>query len=76
MLGRFASHQRPSISSTISFHDEATVESPIYPDRAGRVQFEGTGWPARTAAPTALLPGTRVRVIGRQNITLIVEPLN
>jgi membrane protein implicated in regulation of membrane protease activity len=69
---------RPITSSTnspvVRLKGEAIVESTIYPNRAGRVQFEGTWWPARSNTSKALMSETRVCVIGRQNITLIVEP--
>ncbi len=39
---------------------------------SGQVHVHGEQWQAR--APTALAPGQRVRVIGREGLTLLVEP--
>jgi membrane-bound serine protease (ClpP class) len=41
-------------------------------DREGRVRVNGEIWRAR--ADEALLPGTRVRVVGREGLVLVVEP--
>ena len=38
----------------------------------GRVQVKGEVWRAR--ADKALLPGTRIRVVGREGLVLVVEP--
>ncbi len=56
----------------------AWVDQPISEAQAGRVKALGTSWPARLAAAGTgceLLPGQRVRAIGRQGITLLVVPL-
>jgi membrane-bound serine protease (ClpP class) len=39
----------------------------------GRVQVQGEVWRAR--ADEALLPGTRIRVVGREGLVLVVEPI-
>ena len=49
---------------------EATVISPCRPE--GQVQIDGEIWQARCAAGAA--PGDRVRVTGREQLVLIVEP--
>lgn len=54
---------------------EATVDAVIEPSRTGRVRFQGTWWSARCEQDVTISPGEIVRVIGRQNITLVVEPL-
>lgn len=38
----------------------------------GRVRVRGESWRARSAVP--LEAGTRVRVVGRERLTLVVEP--
>ncbi len=53
----------------------AIVSSTIVPFQGGRVQFQGSWWPARCDQEITLLPGDVVQVIGRQNITLLVQPV-
>ncbi|PSB06569.1 hypothetical protein C7B61_16880, partial [filamentous cyanobacterium CCP1] len=47
----------------------------IQPGKNGRVRFQGSWWSARCEQDVTILPGEVVRVVGRQNITLIVEPM-
>ena len=61
--------------STNSREKIAVVEAAIYPYRKGRVFFQGSWWPAACEVNVALLPDVNVRVVGRSNITLLVEPL-
>lgn len=55
----------------------AEVVQPIAPQQRGRVKFRASFWPARLyqADERQLLPTERVSVIGRDGITLLVEPL-
>jgi len=55
---------------------EATVIDTISPGRKGGVKFRGTWWSARCPQAIALDPGTFVRVVGRQGIALLVEPVS
>lgn len=57
------------------FNREAFVVETIVPGRRGRVKYGGSFWPARCTQPISLLPKTLVRVKGRENITLLVEPI-
>lgn len=53
-----------------------TVEKPITATQTGRVRFQGSSWKARfyrSNYPT-VTGGESVRVVGRQGITLLVEP--
>ena len=54
------------------------VSESIEPDRAGRVQFQGSWWPAvcENHMTMTLTSGEIVRVVGRRNLTLIVQPMN
>jgi len=63
---------------TIEFFAQAAigqVEQPITRQQRGRVKFMATTWFARFYQPNAqtqALPGTRVKVIGREGLTLLV----
>ncbi|HEY9808950.1 MAG TPA: NfeD family protein [Halomicronema sp.] len=50
-------------------------EAIIGPNTKGRVRFQGTWWPAHCEHEIVLEPGQKVRVVGMNRITLIVEPL-
>lgn len=55
------------------------VEQTITPHQRGRVRFMATSWFAQFYQPngqTETLPGTSVRVIGRQGLTLLVMPVD
>lgn len=54
---------------------EAIVVKAIEPFRVGRIRFQGSWWSARCNQDITLRPGELVRVVGRQNITLLVEPM-
>jgi membrane protein implicated in regulation of membrane protease activity len=67
-----------SKASEISPHyvaDLAIVSDDILPYQVGRVSFQSSWWPALCQQNIRILAGTTVRIIGRSNITLIVEPL-
>lgn len=52
------------------------VEKPIASTQTGRVRFQGSTWKARfysSDSPTAVC-GDSVKILGRQGITLLVEP--
>ncbi|OJJ24098.1 hypothetical protein BI308_18565 [Roseofilum reptotaenium AO1-A] len=51
------------------------VDQPIPPYGRGRVYYRGSWWPATCMEETTLLTGQEVRVIQRQNITLLVTPV-
>ncbi|MBW4475048.1 MAG: NfeD family protein [Stenomitos rutilans HA7619-LM2] len=63
---------------TIEFFAQAAigeVEQPITLHQRGRVKFMATTWFARFYQPhaqTQALPGMRVKVIGREGLTLLV----
>lgn len=43
-------------------------------DKQGKVEFKGTTWKAESQSP--VVTGQRVRIINKENIKLIVEPIN
>ncbi|NMF84893.1 NfeD family protein [Nodosilinea sp. P-1105] len=53
----------------------AVVVEPVLVGQSGRIYLENTWWTARCLTPVSLPVGTRVRVRGRDNLTLIVEPI-
>jgi membrane-bound ClpP family serine protease len=55
---------------------EATVFDPIPTNCIGYVKFQGSFWRARCFQQVSLEPGMLVRVIDRENLTLIVEPIS
>lgn len=55
---------------------EAIVDEPIYPHQVGRVRYQASWWYARCPWNVAIYAGDVVRVIGRDNLTLLVEPLD
>ena len=52
---------------------EAVVIAKITPKKHGRVEFRGSTWNAE--AKETIAAGRRVKIIGKKNITLVVEPL-
>jgi membrane protein implicated in regulation of membrane protease activity len=55
-------------------HPRATVAETIAPRDRGRVYFRGSWWFAQCDRPIIITPGTAVAIVGRRNITLVVEP--
>ena len=74
---------RPTKNSTQAIHNPhfnkldgiAIVNTAIHPKERGRVHFQASFWPAVCESNVTFTPGERVRVIGRINITLIVDSL-
>jgi hypothetical protein len=55
------------------------VEEMITPQQLGRVRFMSTIWYAQFYSPLPLgkaLPGTKVRVLGREGLILLVVPID
>ncbi|NJO74268.1 MAG: hypothetical protein HC833_11225 [Leptolyngbyaceae cyanobacterium RM1_406_9] len=57
-----------------SFDNEAVVGEVVQQGKIWRVKYEGTWWTARSVQPLILNPGDVVYVVGRQRITLIIQP--
>lgn len=57
------------------YNQFATVKETIGPaQKTGRIEFQGSDWPA-LGDGSEIVIGTQVRVICRDNIALVVEPL-
>jgi membrane protein implicated in regulation of membrane protease activity len=55
--------------------ERGTVVQVIQPGQRGRIAYQSTTWFAACPYHVVLFPDTPVRVIGRRNTTLIVEPV-
>jgi membrane-bound serine protease (ClpP class) len=66
------SRQRPVVTGNEALLG-AEGECIIWRGIEGRVRVNGEVWRAR--ADEALLPGTRLRVVGREGLVLVVEPI-
>ncbi|MEG4021468.1 NfeD family protein [Microcoleus sp. B3-A4] len=53
--------------------EKAIVDEEIRPNESGRVRFQNSWWPAKCDLDLTFEPGDVVRVVGIDNITLIVE---
>ncbi|MEG4113937.1 MULTISPECIES: NfeD family protein [unclassified Microcoleus] len=53
--------------------EKAIVDEEIRPNESGRVRFQNSWWPAKCDGDLTFEPGDVVRVVGIDNITLIVE---
>ena len=75
---RRVGHFLPSIGGDDHLHEwfNAVVTQTIRPNSTGRVKANGSWWSARCGRSLVLKPGTLVNVVGRDNITLIVEPVD
>jgi membrane protein implicated in regulation of membrane protease activity len=64
-----------SATSSFDYLEEiATVTDTIRPYRPGRIFFKGTWWNAVCEQNVELSTGSTVCVVGRTNITCIVQP--
>ncbi|MBD1849882.1 NfeD family protein [Cyanobacteria bacterium FACHB-502] len=63
-------------SSTLeeTIANAAVVEKAIQPGKPGRVKYQGVWWSARCLENITLLPEQTVTVVGRMNLTLLVQP--
>jgi membrane protein implicated in regulation of membrane protease activity len=57
---------------TFENSEKAIVDEAIRPQESGRVRFQNSWWPAKCEQEMTFQPGDVVRVIGIDNITLIV----
>jgi hypothetical protein len=80
-LRRFVMRFYPADSEQVEADEDklligqkATVVSPVYhSDFSGRIRFSGTTWPARNANQGEIPVGTKVVIVGRENINFVVS---
>lgn len=72
LWNRTVRHRRAAVGPQTLIGEEAEVVSPCRPD--GQVRLNGEIWEARCAAGAS--PGERVRVVGRNRLTLVVERID
>ena len=65
----------PGVDQADNFEKKAIVEEEIRPNCLGRIHFQATSWPARCKQEVILVRGQIVQVVGIDNITQLVEPL-
>jgi membrane protein implicated in regulation of membrane protease activity len=78
MLQRWsgAEHEVQSTDEDLeAFGKLAEVVTELGPDGAGRIRFQGSTWPARCLQGT-LPPGSEVRIVDREGLEWIVEPVS
>ena len=68
---RTVKHRRRVVGAQTLIDKDATVTEPCRPK--GQVRLEGEIWEARCDAGAD--PGDTVRVVGRDDLTLVVEPV-
>ncbi len=69
----------PGTIEWFAYVELGEVEQAITPHQRGRVRCMATSWFARLYQPngqTEVLPGTTVKAIGRQGLTLLVMPID
>ena len=73
MFGLFNKTQQPTTQKFDLWKGNSIVTEQICPDRRGRVKFRGSWWFAQCVTGINVSPGVRVNVIGRNEMTLLVE---
>ena len=68
---RWSRRRRAQVGAETLVGQEATVSTPCMP--IGQVRVQGELWRARCDA--GAIPGDRVRIVGREDLTLLVEPV-
>ncbi|MBD2028266.1 NfeD family protein [Leptolyngbya sp. FACHB-711] len=63
------------VQSIPYYYQEAVVIRAILPGQRGRIQIGSSFWFARCPQPILLMPEAVVQVMGRDNITLLVKPI-
>lgn len=58
-----------------SFEQEGKIDKVIEPGKVWRVAHKATFWFARSHADANFCPGDWVRVVGREGIVLVIEPM-
>jgi membrane-bound serine protease (ClpP class) len=69
---RTVKHRRKAVGAQTLIGKEAVVTTPCRP--LGQVRLDGEIWAARSVGGAS--PGDRVRVVGRDKLILLVEPVS
>lgn len=73
-----AAHRRSSAEGSSTWKEniewEGTIKTVVEPGKIWRVWYHATTWPARSDSLVEFRPGDRVKVTGRQGLTLSIEP--
>jgi hypothetical protein len=60
----------------VAITQEATVRRVLVPGLEWQIGFQGSFWKARSIFPNVdFMPGSRVYVVGRQNLILLIQPM-
>jgi membrane protein implicated in regulation of membrane protease activity len=59
-----------------SYSGFATIDEAIRQNERCRVKFHGVHWSAEAVIPFSLHPDDLVRVVGRKNAVLLIEPFS
>ena len=65
---------RPDAGTPTLVGELGVAVTEIAPGKAGTAELRGTSWTARCAGDRAMTPGTGVRVVWVEGVTLYVEP--
>lgn len=63
--------QQPTVSKT---EWEGKIEAVVEQGKIWRVWYDATTWTARSNGSTEFHPGDWVKVVGREDLTLLIEP--
>ena len=75
LLKPFVVKKMQQLPDLRSFGSEAKVVKVGTQGKSWRVKYSGSFWPARCLEPVVLKPEDKVQVIGREGITLLIEPV-
>ena len=59
----------------LAIGQEAVVTEPILSGKVGRIDYSDSTWKARSCDQVEILEGDQVKIVGRENITWIVEKI-
>ena len=63
------------LTHKIKFINVEFTSKDIKPDEIGRVEHSGSSWQARSEGGQIILKGQQAKIVGRDNITWIVQKI-